>query len=200
MGKPGSTKFNPVGRAQGRRPLLVRALSALGPETLDAEETPMEEMPKRSHKGRAMLVRAPSALGPETLDAEETPVEEMPKHSHEQHDEDMTAMMKAQARENITLFQQFCRDCGVPENAMFTTDDLFLAKNIDQVINTIGVLGGRIQVTVPQFDGPKLGHPINAEVKDEKRSSTIGRLSDGSLLAWQVKACQAWQVKACQKR
>lgn len=72
-------------------------------------------------------------------------------------------------RENITFFQRFCRDVGVPEISMFGTDDLFDQKNMGSVISTIYTVGGVIQDKVPEFTGPKLGVAIHSTVKDEKR-------------------------------
>merc|ERR1712166_505632 len=52
-------------------------------------------------------------------------------------------------RENITYFQSFARDIGVPEISMFSTDDLFDKKNMGSVIQCIYILGGVVQVVCP---------------------------------------------------
>jgi len=82
-------------------------------------------------------------------------------------------------RENITYFQKFCRDAGVSESAMFGTDDLYDAKNMNSVTRSINNLGGVVQVTFPDFAGPKLGEAIHAHVKDEKRAGGVATQSGG---------------------
>ena len=63
-------------------------------------------------------------------------------------------------RENISYFLRFCREiCCVPEKDLFGTDDLFDAKDIKQVLSSLFSLAGVIQVTIPEFTGPKLGLP-----------------------------------------
>lgn len=63
-------------------------------------------------------------------------------------------------RENISFFLRFCREvCQVAEKDLFGTDDLYDAKDLKQVLSTLFSLGGVIQVTVPDFSGPKLGLP-----------------------------------------
>lgn len=90
-----------------------------------------------------------------------------------------TSAMVFKQRENITYFQKFCRDCGVPEIAMFGTDDLFDAKNMNSVTKTINMLGGCIQTHVPEFSGPKLGVAVEASVKDGKRAGGVATQSGG---------------------
>jgi hypothetical protein len=90
-----------------------------------------------------------------------------------------TSTMVFKQRENITFFQKFAREVGVPEASMFGTDDLFDAKNMNSVIKCIFTLGGVLQVTTPEFSGPKLGNPINADSKDSKRASGLATQSGG---------------------
>lgn len=82
-------------------------------------------------------------------------------------------------RENITYFQGFCRDSGVPEIAMFGTDDLFDAKNMNSVTKTINMLGGCVQTHYPDFSGPKLGVAVEVSVKDSKRAGGVATQSGG---------------------
>jgi len=82
-----------------------------------------------------------------------------------------TGAMVFKQRENITYFQKFCRDMGVPEIAMFGTDDLFDQKNMNSVTKSINMLGGCIQVKLPAFDGPKLGIAVETHVQDGKRET-----------------------------
>jgi len=72
-------------------------------------------------------------------------------------------------RENITYFQNFCRDLGVAEISMFSTDDLFDQKNMGSVIQSINMLGGVIQHKLPDFDGPKLGVAVHNVVEGDKK-------------------------------
>jgi len=80
-----------------------------------------------------------------------------------------TGKMVFKQRENITFFQDFCRQQGVPEISMFTTDDLFDGKNMVSVMHCIFTFGGRVQVTFPDFE-PKLGVAIHAAIACDKRN------------------------------
>jgi hypothetical protein len=63
-------------------------------------------------------------------------------------------------RENIAQFVAFCRDIGVPEYELFSTADLFEAKNMDQVVNCLWSLG-QVAYKVASYEGPCLGPPPN---------------------------------------
>lgn len=54
------------------------------------------------------------------------------------------------------------------QKSRFGTDDLFEAKNMGSVLNTIENLGGVLQVKFPDLE-PKLGSAITAHVEDGKR-------------------------------
>merc|ERR1711920_660821 len=57
-------------------------------------------------------------------------------------------------RENISNFLKACRNLGVQEYALFSTDDLFEQKNMWSVIRCIHALGGCLRRSVPEFTGP----------------------------------------------
>ena len=59
--------------------------------------------------------------------------------------------------ENITLFIRALREFGVAEQDLFTTLDLYEAKNMDAVLRGILSFGRAIQRVVPDFPGPTLG-------------------------------------------
>jgi uncharacterized protein with ACT and thioredoxin-like domain len=82
-------------------------------------------------------------------------------------------------RENITYFQKFMRDNGMPETAMFGTDDLYDAKNLGSFVTAINTFGGVIQGSIPQFTGPKLGVAVEAHVQDGKRAGGVATQSGG---------------------
>ena len=60
-------------------------------------------------------------------------------------------------RENISSFLRLCRECNVAEFDLFETNDLFEARNPQQVLQCIHALG-KACATVPGFDGPFLEH------------------------------------------
>jgi hypothetical protein len=64
---------------------------------------------------------------------------------------------KFKQMENITLFLRACREVGMLEKDLFSTVDLFEAKDMNAVILSLFNLGGTIQSTIPYFNGPKLG-------------------------------------------
>lgn len=80
-----------------------------------------------------------------------------------------TSAMPFKQMENITFFMNVARELGVPEMSMFGTPDLYEEKNMGSVIQAIYTLGGAIQVSCPEFDGPKLGVTLTHEAKDRKR-------------------------------
>jgi len=80
------------------------------------------------------------------------------------------AGMPFKERENISNFIKACRTLGVQEYALFSTDDLYDAKNMLSVIHCIHALGGAVQRTVPEFIGPHFGIPDKSNAKrDMKR-------------------------------
>lgn len=74
-------------------------------------------------------------------------------------------------RENISKFLKVCRDWGVHEYALFSTDDLYDEKNLMSVVKCIHQLGGAIPRAVPEFQGPHLGIADTSKAKrDAKRA------------------------------
>jgi hypothetical protein len=93
-------------------------------------------------------------------------------------------------RENITYFQNFCRDMGVAEISMFGTDDLFDAKNMGSVITCIYLLGGCLQDKFPELN-PKLGVAVHSHVTDGKRNVGPATQTGGLKGAMEVQALYA---------
>jgi transgelin len=58
--------------------------------------------------------------------------------------------------ENINAFLVACKSIGVPDTDLFMTVDLFEAKNMGQVIQTLHALGRHSQ-KVSTFGGPYIG-------------------------------------------
>lgn len=75
--------------------------------------------------------------------------------------------------ENLSKFLQFMRKVGMPENACFSTTDLYEEKNLGIVYQALYTFGGVVQTKVPDFRGPKLGTAVNASVKDESRGLAL---------------------------
>jgi archaellum component FlaD/FlaE len=65
--------------------------------------------------------------------------------------------MPFKERENISQFLRACRTFGVQEYMLFSTDDLYEEKNLLSVVKCLHALGGAVQRTVPDFQGPTLG-------------------------------------------
>jgi len=83
-------------------------------------------------------------------------------------------------RENISKFIQACRELGVKEYGLFSTDDLYEEVNILSVVKCIHNLGGAIQGSVPEFDGPTLGVADKSRTKgDFKRNLGIATVRGG---------------------
>jgi len=80
-----------------------------------------------------------------------------------------TSPLPFKQMENITMFMNVARDWGVPESAMFGTVDLFEEKNLGAVVDCIFTFGGVVQVRCQDFDGPKLGVPLNVTAKTSRR-------------------------------
>jgi len=73
--------------------------------------------------------------------------------------------------ENITFFMTAARGFGVPESSMFGTPELYERKDLGSVHRMLFVLGGAVQVSVPEFAGPHLGVALTAESKDKVRNA-----------------------------
>jgi hypothetical protein len=69
----------------------------------------------------------------------------------------LNARMNFKMMENISLFLRACRELGMLEKDLFSTIDLFESKDMNAVISCLFNLGGTIQSSVPDFDGPRLG-------------------------------------------
>lgn len=81
------------------------------------------------------------------------------------------AGMPFKERENISKFLKACRSWGVHEYALFSTDDLYDEKNLLSVVKCIHQLGGVLQRSVPEFQGPHLGVADTSNAKrDQKRA------------------------------
>jgi hypothetical protein len=83
-------------------------------------------------------------------------------------------------RENITMFIKACRDWGVHEYALFSTDDLYDEKNLSSVVKCIHQLGGVLRRAVPEFQGPHLGVADCSNAKrDAKRALAPASQTEG---------------------
>jgi len=71
--------------------------------------------------------------------------------------------------ENIAAFTSACRKLGVLEKDVFSTVDLYEAKNLKAVCLCIHNLGSAIRNSAPAFHGPYLGVVQNSNVKDAAR-------------------------------
>lgn len=81
--------------------------------------------------------------------------------------------------ENISAFIKACRTLGVLENNIFSTVDLYEAKNLRSVQRCIADLGQVIRTTAPTFSGPYLGLERKAAVKDAARDNQMVDLRGG---------------------
>eukprot|EP00403_Amphidinium_massartii_P021192 CAMPEP_0178400772 /NCGR_PEP_ID=MMETSP0689_2-20121128/15960_1 /TAXON_ID=160604 /ORGANISM="Amphidinium massartii, Strain CS-259" /LENGTH=774 /DNA_ID=CAMNT_0020021575 /DNA_START=392 /DNA_END=2716 /DNA_ORIENTATION=+ len=72
-------------------------------------------------------------------------------------------------RENLNKFLAACRQLGVHEYALFSTNDLYDGKNLGAVVRCVHALGGAVQVSVPEFAGPHLGVADTSKAKVDKR-------------------------------
>merc|ERR1719346_96013 len=66
--------------------------------------------------------------------------------------------------ENITCFTDVAREIGVPESSMFATPDLYEEKNMGSVVMCLYQFGRVVQSAAPDFDGPKLGDKMEAQI------------------------------------
>jgi len=81
------------------------------------------------------------------------------------------AGMPFKERENISKFLKVCREWGVHEYALFSTDDLYDEKNLLSVVKCIYQLGGVLKRAVPEFQGPILGvADLSNAKRDQKRA------------------------------
>jgi len=79
--------------------------------------------------------------------------------------------MAFKQRENISNWLTAIQSLGVHNNAVFGPDDLYEAKNMGSVLNCIFAFGGAVQVSVPEYDGPKFGVADSSHAaQDVKRS------------------------------
>lgn len=83
-------------------------------------------------------------------------------------------------RENISMFISTCRNWGVHEYALFSTDDLYDEKNLASVVKCIYQLGGVLRRAVPEFPGPHLGVADCSHAKrDAKRDLAPASQTEG---------------------
>jgi len=75
--------------------------------------------------------------------------------------------------ENLKLFLDFMRGCGMPESSMFSTPDLFEEKGMDICVMSLYTFAGVVQVRCPEFEGPHIGIAVVAQVKDESRGLAL---------------------------
>ncbi len=84
-----------------------------------------------------------------------------------------TSKMPFKQMENISIFLRACRKLGVPEYSLFETVDLFEEKDLSIVIRCIHSLGGAVQTSCPDYNGPRLGvaqrAPAIRQWTDEQR-------------------------------
>merc|ERR1712039_1096472 len=81
--------------------------------------------------------------------------------------------------ENISNFSGACRSLGVLEKNIFSTVDLYEAKNLKGVHQCIADLGQAIRVSAPSFKGPFLGFARKADVTDNARKKGVVNRSEG---------------------
>jgi len=72
-------------------------------------------------------------------------------------------------RENLNHFLAACRQLGVHEYALFSTNDLYDGKNLTAVVRCVHALGGAVQKSVPDFKGPSLGVADTSKAKVDRR-------------------------------
>ncbi|CAM9915920.1 unnamed protein product [Discosporangium mesarthrocarpum] len=71
-----------------------------------------------------------------------------------------SSKMPFKQMENVSNFIKACRAVGVPEYSLFETVDLFEEKDVGVVVQCLHALGGVVQETCPDFQGPHLGTRI----------------------------------------
>jgi len=82
--------------------------------------------------------------------------------------------------QNIEAFQNGMKAYGVPHDEIFQTADLFEARNIHQVVLSLGALA-RIASNKPDYSGPKLGPKMSDENKREFSEESQRALRDGQV-------------------
>eukprot|EP01113_Clastostelium_recurvatum_P044371 TRINITY_DN7485_c0_g1_i2.p1 TRINITY_DN7485_c0_g1~~TRINITY_DN7485_c0_g1_i2.p1 ORF type:complete len:915 (-),score=229.89 TRINITY_DN7485_c0_g1_i2:2550-4985(-) len=70
--------------------------------------------------------------------------------------------------ENIGFYLKACWKLGVPSADLFVSSDLYLRKNIPQVVQNIASLT-RVAQTIPTFKGPIFGRAVSMNVKPAKK-------------------------------
>jgi len=75
--------------------------------------------------------------------------------------------------ENIKFFTDAARELGVNESSMFGTPDLYEAKHMGTFFTSLHMFAGAIQVSCPEYSGPKIGKAVQSQVRDEKRNSGL---------------------------
>lgn len=89
-----------------------------------------------------------------------------------------TSKMPFKQMENVSAFIKACRTYGIPEYQLFTTVDLFEAKDPNSVVQTIQALGGVAKKK--GFAGPTIG--VAQTSGGEKRSSLhLSKKAKGSI-------------------
>jgi len=84
-----------------------------------------------------------------------------------------TSSMPFKQMENVSAFTQACRKLGVLEKDVFSTVDLYEAKDSKTVMICIASLGSHIRHTAPGFKGPYLGVAQNCHITDTAREKTV---------------------------
>jgi hypothetical protein len=94
------------------------------------------------------------------------------------------AGMPFKERENISLFLKTCRNWGVHEYALFSTDDLYEEKNLSSVVKCIHQLGGVLRRAVPEFQGPHFGVADTSKARrDQRRDLATASQTEGLRVA-----------------
>lgn len=89
-------------------------------------------------------------------------------------------------QENITNFIRVCRDIGVPEPSLFTTESLAQLKDLNQVLVTINAFSLKVQQRREElgtpFEGPFLGPPLSKAAREghTARSEAEGSVNKSS--------------------
>lgn len=112
--------------------------------------------------------------------ANEIKTNAIPKFTKDTSSINNTSLAAFKRRENISMFIRFCRDaCQVTEKDLFSTDDLFEPRDMQQVLCALFSLGGAIQRNMQDFSGPKLG-VIQAPISPIKRREPSLSFSSGA--------------------
>jgi len=87
------------------------------------------------------------------------------------------AFRASKERENITFFQKFMRDSGVPELSMFSTGDLHEERNMTKFLKSMAAFAGVVQTKYPDFEGPRLGPAISHSMPGDSKRRDLMVLS-----------------------